>query len=179
MTALAEQLVDDGYQTVQTLGAVYRYMSGMVVPYDRPTDVGLYLEQFTRGAFTASLAEHAAVPLLFGHDRSNINNVIGVAVEWDDAPEGLYASFRVAMAPVAQVAAHHARDGMVTGLSVGFSPVDTHWQRVVKGSWNPDLGPGHMDTAVRTSARLHEVSLTPTPAYATARVMAVQADNIT
>ena len=75
-----------------------------------------------------------------------------------------------------QVAGQHAADGFLTGMSVGFSPVRSTWRYAV--DWNPDLGADHMDHVVRHEARLHEVSLTPTPAYGVARVHVVDAESL-
>ena len=86
--------------------------------------------------------------------------------------DGLWAQFRLAMTPVAQVAGQHAADGFMTGMSVGFSPIRSTWKYA--SEWNPNLGVDHMDHVVRHEALLHEVSLTPTPAYDMARVQSVQ-----
>jgi HK97 family phage prohead protease len=157
--------------TAETLGAVYRSVTGVVVPYNAPADIGLFVERFDRGAFTASLVERSNLPVLLWHD--NRSSPIGVAVAWDDRYDGLHAQFRLSTSAVAQVAGEHARDGFLTGMSVGFSPVRSTWRYAAQ--WNPDLGPDCMDWVTRHEARLHEVSLTPTPAYDAARVYAVDA----
>ena len=176
MTTTAERLVDDGMGTAELLGAVYRSLTGRVVPYGDPTDVGLMVESFDRGAFTGSLVQRSSgVPLLLWHDNRSFP--IGVSEAWDDRSDGLWAQFRLAMTPVAQVAGQHAADGFMTGMSVGFSPIRSTWKYAPE--WNPNLGVDHMDHVVRHEARLHEVSLTPTPAYDTARVQSVQADSLT
>jgi HK97 family phage prohead protease len=171
MTVTATAL-DDGIEAARALGAVYRTITGRVVPYDAPADVGYFSEEFRRGAFTASLAEHAAVPLLFAHNRTSLP--IGVADAWDDRADGLYGRFRLALTPVAQSAGAHAAEGLMTGLSVGFSARQTSWRYVSPERWDPDNGV--IDHAVRTAARLHEVSLVATPAYVGARVVAVDAE---
>jgi HK97 family phage prohead protease len=174
MTTTAERLVDDGLEAAQLLGAVYRSLSGVVVPYNQEADVGFMVESFDRGAFTGSLVQRSNVPLLLWHDHQSFP--IGHAVEWDDRPEGLWGLFVLAMSPVAQVAGQHARDDDLTGMSVGFSPIRSTWHYA--HDWNPHLGPDHMDHVTRHEARLYEVSLTPTPAYDAARVLEVQADSL-
>ena len=42
--------------------------------------------------------------------------------------------------------------------------------------WNPDRGPDHMDHVTIHRARLVEVSLTPTPAFAQAQVLEVSGE---
>ena len=175
MSTTAERLVDDGLEAAEILGAVYRSLSGVVVPYRQPTDVGFMVESFDRGAFTASLVRRANVPLLLWHDNRSFP--IGHAIAWDDRYDGLWGSFALAMTAPAQVAGQQAAEGFLTGMSVGFSPVRSTWRYA--SDWNPDLGADHMDHVTRHEARLHEVSLTPTPAFDAARVQSVQADTLT
>jgi uncharacterized protein len=172
VTTTAERLVDDGLEATRILGAAYRSLSGIVVPYNDAVDVGFFTESFARGAFTASLVRRSNVPLLLWHDNRSFP--IGHAVAWDDRYDGLWGQFTLAMSAPAQVAGQQADEGFLTGMSVGFSPVRSSWRYA--SDWNPDLGPDHMDHVVRHEARLLEVSLTPTPAYDVARVQAVHAD---
>jgi hypothetical protein len=172
MTALAEHLVDDGIAAAQALGEAFTHIVGRVVPYNTWTDVGWFLESFQRGAFTGSLVKQPAVPLLLWHDNRAFP--VGIAEAWDDRPDGLHGRFKVAMTSVAQVAAQQAREGFLTGMSVGFGPIRSTW--TFAADWDPDLGPDHMDRVTRHEARLHEVSLTPTPAYSDAQVSDVHAD---
>jgi HK97 family phage prohead protease len=174
MTATAERLYDDGLEAVQLLGAAFQSLTGLVVPWNTPTDIGLATEEFQRGAFTASLVEWSDIPLLLWHD--NRSWPIGVATDWDDRHDGLHARFRLAMTSVAQSAGMYARDGLLSGLSVGFSPVKSTWRYVPDGQWNPDAGV--LDHVTRHQARLHEVSMTPTPAYAAARVYHVETEAV-
>ena len=171
MSVLADQLVDDGTETAKILGEVFRSITGRVVPYNVPTDVGWFVESFARGAFTSSLVKVPQVPLLLFHDNRSFP--IGHAVAWDDRPDGLHGQFKLAMTPVAQQAGQMARDDFLTGMSVGFGPVRSSWSYAA--DWDPDKGVDHMDRVVRHEARLFEVSLTPTPAYAEAHVYDVQA----
>jgi HK97 family phage prohead protease len=176
MTTVAERLVDHGLEAVLLLGAVYRSLSGIVVPYNQPTDVGFMVESFDRGAFTGSYTERPNVPLLLWHDNRSFPIGHAVAGAWDERFDGLYGEFVLAMTPVAQVAGQAAAEGFLTGMSVGFSPIDSSWHYVA--DWNPDLGPDYMDHVVRHRARLVEVSLTPTPAYDSARVHSVASEAI-
>src|SRR3974377_2459961 len=106
MTTTAERLLDDGLEAAQLLGAVYRSLSGVGVPYGQPTDVGLLVESFGRGAFTGSLVQRSNVPLLLWHDNRSFP--IGHAFAWDDRHDGLYGQFVLAMTPVAKVAGQQA-----------------------------------------------------------------------
>lgn len=174
MSTTAERLFEDGLEAVKLLGSVYHSLAGIVVPYNVPTDVGFMLEQFDRGAFTASLVSRSDVPLLLWHDNRSFP--IGHAVAWDDQPEGLWGEFKLAMTPVAQYTGSQAHEGFLVGMSVGFAAIRSTWRYAA--DWNPLLGPEHMDQVTRHEARLYEVSLTPTPAYVEARVHSVHAESI-
>lgn len=158
---------------LEALGEWFHELEGRVVPYNQPTNVGGFYEQFAPGAFVESIAvSRGALPLLLWHDNKMIP--IGVGVEWSEERDGLYGRFKLASEPVAQVSAQAARDSFLTGMSVGFVPQLTTWQYAP--DWDPDRGV--LDTATRTKARLLEVSLTPTPAYVGALVTNVRAEAV-
>ena len=169
-SALAERLVDDGLEAIADTGVHYRSMTGVVVPYDVAADVGFFTESFARGSFTRSLANKSAVPLLLFHDNRSFP--VGVSELWSDDAIGLIGTFTLNLSVEAQRAGAAAERGELTGLSVGFQPVKSEWQYA--HDWNPDEG--RVDHVTRTRARLLEVSMTPTPAYADAQVLTVSAD---
>ena len=141
-------------------------LSGLAVPYsDEFEDVGWYFERFRKGVFSKSIREAAkGLPLLMFHDSGRLP--VGVSAEWREKDDGLYGVWRIDTAdPVAVEAARKARDGFLTGLSVGFSPSEPGTLR----EWREDEL-----YVTRTEARLLEVSLTPTPAYAGAQVQYVR-----
>lgn len=152
------------------LGEKFTTIVGRVVPYGERTNVGFYTEEVARGCFTESLVVMAKVPLLWSHEQGQLP--VGVADEWEDRSDGLWARFRVSGNPLAQTIAGETRDGFIGGLSVGFVPEESRWTYV--SDWDPDVG--KLDHVVRTRARLLEVSLTPTPAYVGAIVTDVEAE---
>ena len=177
MQALAARFVRPGPMTAtvaEILGERFVSVTGRVVPYDTPTDVGWFIEQFDRGAFTSSLVATPNVPLLLFHNNRTFP--VGHATDWDDRRGRLHGKFELNSTAVAQQAAALARNGDMTGMSVGFGPVRSSW--TFAKDWNPDLGPDHVDRVVRHEARLFEVSLTPTPAYVDAQVLDVQAQSL-
>ncbi len=174
MATTAQGLVDGGLEAVQALGEQFTHITGRVVPYGVETDVGWFLEEFERGAFTNSIVKTPKIPLLLWHDNRSFP--IGSAVSWDDRQDGLHARFRLAMTAVAQQAGQYARDDFLTGMSVGFSPVRSSWSYAAE--WDPERGPEYMDSVTRHEARLLEVSLVSTPAYADAFVYDVQAQAV-
>ena len=171
MSALAETLVDGGYDAAEILGRQYAAITGLVVPYDTPTIVGAYVEEWQRGAFTRSLTKQPRIPLLPFHDSRQIP--VGQSIAWQDEPEGLYGIFKVLMTSAAQVAADWAAQGIVSGLSIGFVGEQADWRYAT--TYAPERGADHMDHVTRTQARLVEVSLVSTPAFADAQVTQVDA----
>ena len=171
MSALAESLVDAGYQAADILGRQYAAITGLVVPYDEPTIVGAYVEQWQRGAFTRSLTRQPKIPLLPFHDARQIP--VGQSIGWQDEPEGLYGIFKVLMTGPAQVMADYAAQGVVSGLSIGFVGEQAEWRYAA--TYAPERGTQYMDHVVRTQARLVEVSLVSTPAFVDAQVTQVDA----
>lgn len=140
----------------------YRHLSGIAVPHDRETDIGWYLEEFAPGSFAKSIKESARdLPLLLFHNAAALP--IGVATQWADESDALRGVWRLDKSDEAQNAARLAADGMLSGLSVRFSPIRSEW--TTAQDFNPDLGPKHKDRVRRTEARLLETSLVSTPAY--------------
>lgn len=142
-----------------------RFIEGIAVPYGVESDVGYYMEQIQRGCFAKSIKEAAkTLPLLTWHDSRSFP--IGKSVEWTELDDGLRAVWELDTDDeTAMTAARKARDGFMTGLSVGFHPIKS--ERVV----DEELGILHVK---RVEARLLEVSVTPTPAYAGAQVALVR-----
>jgi HK97 family phage prohead protease len=152
-------------------------LHGRAVPYGEPADVGWYIETIRAGAFAKSIREAArGLPLLLWHD--NASWPVGAAVDWLDGEDGLDGIWRLDDSPEAQRAARQARDGFLTGMSIGFQPMPngSSWDLVSDDEWNPDTG--NVDRVERTEARLLETSLTPTPAYAGAGVSLVRSSEI-
>lgn len=142
--------------------AGFTRLSGIAVPYDTPTDIGWFMESFSRGSLEKSIKESArALPLLMFHDTQSMP--IGVAESWEDATAGLRGVWRLDDSPTAQRAAKLAADGILNFMSIRFIPVRSEWTYVE--DFAPDLGAAHKDSVVRTEARLLETSLVSTPAY--------------
>ena len=142
-----------------------RWLEGRAVPYGVEQDVGWYLETVRKGAFTKSIREAARrLPLLLWHDSHTFP--IGVSHQWNERDDGLWCTWELDTADERAVeAARKARAGMLTGLSVGFVPIKS--ERTV----DEETGIVHV---TRIEARLLEVSLTPTPAFAGAQVSLVR-----
>ena len=133
---------------------------------------GFFLESLAAGSFDKSLAESAAaLPLLLFHNDDLFP--VGVADDWRANTKRLDGVWRLDESDMAQRAAQLAKDGLLTGLSVGINPIRSDWQFVASDQWNPDLGEAHMDRVTRLESRLLETSLVSTPAFDMARVKLV------
>lgn len=141
-------------------------ITGRAVPYGTWTGLGTGVyERMDRGCFNASIQQNPRLPLLLWHDRHSFP--IGVAEQWDDRADGLYGTWKIDTAdPRATEALRKARNGILNGLSVGFTSdeQDTTF----------DLDDRSNLWITRHAARLAEVSLVPTPAYAGAMVTDVR-----
>lgn len=155
-----------------------RYIEGRAVPYNVWTDTGWYYEQVAPGAFAKSIREAASgLPLLLFHDGRSFP--VGVSERWTEESDGLVGLWRMDEDDQDAVKAlDKAGKRMLTGLSVGFLPIE-NMQRDESGD-TVDVnntvtfdGMG-IPYVTRREARLLEVSLTPTPAYVGAEVIAVR-----
>ena len=138
-----------------------RTISGVAVPFDRPTDVGGYRESFTRGAFARTIAEKGAgrVKALAQHATGVLP--IGRASLLREDPAGLYAELRISRTQLGDEVLALVEDGALDGLSIGFVPL--------RAVHNPSTG-----VLERTEVRLDEVSIVAFPAYDGARVAAIR-----
>jgi HK97 family phage prohead protease len=144
-------------------------------PYDTWTNRGWgnYL-RIRPHAFDKSIAERP-VPLLLFHDNEDLKRIIGKPASWTlDDPIGLIGTWDIDIADEhALEAARKARDGFLTGASVGFNPIRMTEVWNDEDDWDPAVS---RDLAYLQSTLIEgsllELSLTPTPAFAAARVLA-------
>jgi HK97 family phage prohead protease len=139
-----------------------RTITGLAVPWDTPTRVSdggaSYLEAFSRGAFTRTIAERGdRIKFLALHDQRRLP--LGRITSLTEDASGLVIEARVSETSAGDEALTLIRDGALDGLSIGFRPV----RHVVKDG-----------VTVRTEARLNEVSAVSIPAYDDARILAVR-----
>jgi HK97 family phage prohead protease len=153
----------------------YRWLEGRAVPYDTWADIGWFLESHRAGSFKRSTNGRSGVklPLLLMHDNRSLGGTIGHAESWRNDDDGLYGVWRLADTPPAQEAAARADAEDLVGLSVGFQDAAApEWE--FPRDFDPDGGPDAKARVTRVESRLLEVSLTPTPAFATAGVSLVR-----
>jgi HK97 family phage prohead protease len=127
---------------------------GRAVPYDVETRIGNVRESFGPDAFDP--ADVIGKPLAYRHGEP-----IGVITAAENKPDGLYIDFSIANTVMGRDAATLIRTSAARGLSVGFNPSESVWNKA--------------RTIVKhTRAALAEVSVTHLPAYATAGVSAIR-----
>ena len=140
----------------------FEFLAGRAVPYGSWEDIGgWFLESFAPGSLARTTRDNPRLPLLLFHDSRRFP--VGRVDKWVDTEGGMNAVWKMDTAVDAQEAARLARDGMLTGLSVGFVPIAQDLEDRDGREWH-----------TITEARLLEVSMTPTPAYAGAQVQHVR-----
>ena len=146
-----------------------RVLEGCVVPYGEAAEVrdrlgpgewsAPYFEVFEPGAFRKQLRAADKVELVYEH-RDDLASSIGIGHELHDEASGLYGTFGVHPGAFGDQALELVRSGILPGFSIDFVDMYRHWKRTAEG------------TVVRQNCRLRNVSLTRTPAYKSALVLA-------
>ena len=134
-----------------------RVISGKIVPFNGEvgmTSVGPVI--FERGSI--QIPAVSKIKLLAQHEK---NNPIGRMQNYQEASDGIYASFKVSAASKGTDFLIMASEGLIDGLSVGVE--------VISSKERKD------GTLIVTAAKLQEVSLVESPAFDNARVLDVAA----
>ncbi len=159
MSSIERRDLDLGWE-IRDDGGDGRTLVGVVVPYATPTNIGPYVEQFGVGSLRHMVGRAETVKLLAGHHAEQLP--IGRAISLTESTTALTGEFRVSKTSLGDDVLALIRDGAVTGLSVGFVPIDD--------AWSPDRR-----RVTRVRADLVEVSVTAFPAYRDAQIAAVRA----
>jgi HK97 family phage prohead protease len=125
---------------------------GKLVPYETPTKIGGVTESFAREAFDP--ADVIGKPVMWRHGE-----VCGVFTAATNQPDGLYVTGGILDTVQGRDASTLVRAKAVKGLSVGFVPIKSAWDKA-------------RTTVQHLRASMAEGSLTPMPAYATAGISA-------
>jgi HK97 family phage prohead protease len=131
---------------------------GRAVPYGLDTQIGNVRESFAANAFRPE--DVIGKPLAYRHGEP-----IGVITAAKNEADGLYIDFNIANTVQGRDAATLIRTGSAKGLSVGFAPTKSVWNRA-------------KTTVQHLAANLAEVSITHMPAYATAGVSAIREEEM-
>ena len=159
-----------GFQ-IRDVDTASRKIQGRAVPYDVEIDLGWYFESMAAGVFTKSIKESArALPLLLFHDPRSLDTAIGKTDSWQenargaDGIHGLEGVWEIDPGEEEDRALAKVESGSLAFMSVGFQPKAGELGSEYRWDDDDNL---HVR---RKEARLLEVSLTPTPAYADAVV---------
>lgn len=162
-------MTDILFRALEIGDAVGRTLSGVAVPWDRPTTVRdktgpAYVEAFAPQSADASIKQHASFPMFARHDY--VQDPLGVVV-FQRSAEGLIYEAPLSKTARADEMLELVNDGAMRSVSIGFKPIH-EVQRSI-GSVNV--------RAYRTEVALRELSLAPTGfgQYAEAGVSAVRA----
>jgi HK97 family phage prohead protease len=139
-----------------------REISGKIVPMGTGevgnTNLGAYV--FEAGSI--EIADPTKVRLLSQH---NAQKPIGKMISAETREDGIYAVFRLSRSTAGTDALIMAQEGLVTGLSIGAE---------IKAS-----KPSRDGHTVVTAATLKEVSLVTEPAFKSAQVLEIAAEEVT
>jgi uncharacterized protein len=141
-----------------------RTLIGLAAPFNSPTTIrdayGDFTETIVPGAFTRTIAERGSkVRLLGNHDRSSFP--LGKVLRLSESARGLEMEARVSDTTAGNDVLTLVRDGVVSGLSIGFQDMNP--------TWNAD----YTDRQI-TEAKLLEISVVADPAYADAQLTGVR-----
>lgn len=131
-----------------------REVTGIAVPFDTPTAVAGYTEQFARGAIESV----EGVKLFWNHAE-----VIGKVIAGRETDEGYEITARISDTALGRDTYTYLKDEVIDRFSVGFMPVEDRTEED--------------GTLTRTKVDLKEVSLVPFPAYAGATISEVRAES--
>lgn len=123
-----------------------------------------YMTTWAPGCFNAGLADQLPT-VLYGHDSTNLTNVLGRVVDWQDQLQGLLLVAQLDLndaVPLAAQAYAQLQSGTLRGVSVGFIREDSE----------PD--PNFDGCTLITRATMCEISLVIEPAVPGAQVLAVR-----
>ena len=140
-----------------------RRVSGLAIPYgqtDTVSDGGpAYQERWVNGCCARTIAERSGkIQLWTQHDSSKL--AIGKASRMEESTDGLFVEFTVSSTRDGLDALRLIRDDVVTGLSVGFTPI-----RERKAA----------DGAIeRLEIAIREISLVNAPALAGSGITAIR-----
>lgn len=154
---------------IRDLDTKSRRIQGRAVPYGVEIDLGWYYESMAAGVFSKSIKEAArALPLLLFHNPRDLDTIIGSTQSWQenvkgsDGIHGLEGIWGVDEGEEEDRALAKVEAGSLAFMSVGFQPKAGDLGSEYRWDDDDNL---HV---LRKEARLLEVSLTPTPAYADA-----------
>lgn len=138
-----------------------REISGLIVPMGTGEVGHTNLGGAVFEAGSIDVSDISKIKLLSQHQ---ISKPVGRMTSAEIRPEGIYATFKLSRSTGGNDALIQAQEGLVSGLSIGAE--------IIKSKPSRD---GHM---VVSAARLREVSLVTEPAFKSAQVLEIAAEEV-
>jgi len=138
-----------------------REISGKIVPLGTGEVGNTNLGAYTFEAGSIEIADPSKIRLLSQH---SMQKPIGKMISAETRPDGIYAVFRLSRSTAGSDALIMAQEGLVTGLSIGAEIISSKPSR-----------DGH---TVVSAAKLKEVSLVTEPAFKSAQVLEIAAEEV-
>ena len=138
-----------------------REISGKIVPMGTGELGNTNLGAYTFAAGSIEIDDPSKIKLLSQHD---MKKPVGRMVTATVRPDGIYATFKLSRSQAGSDAMIMASEGLVSGLSIGAEIISSQPSR-----------DGH---TVVTAAKLKEVSLVTEPAFKSAQVLEIAAEEM-
>jgi HK97 family phage prohead protease len=138
-----------------------REISGKIVPMGTGEIGSTNLGQYTFAANSIEIADPSKIRLLSQH---SLQKPIGKMISSETRPDGIYAVFRLSRSTAGSDALIMAQEGLVTGLSIGAEIIASK--------------PSKDGYTVVSQAKLKEVSLVTEPAFKSAQILEIAAEEI-
>ena len=139
-----------------------REISGKIVPMGTGEVGHTNLGDYTFAANSIQIEDPSKIKLLSQHD---LKKPIGRMTAAEVRPDGIYATFKLSRSSGGNDALIMAQEGLITGLSVGAEIIASK--------------PSKDGYTVVSQARLKEVSLVTVPAFASAEILEIAAEEVT
>jgi HK97 family phage prohead protease len=138
-----------------------REITGKIVPFGNDEIGSTNLGSYTFEAGSIEIADPTKIKLLSQHD---IKKPVGRMISAEEKEDGIYATFKLSRSQAGTDALIMASENLVSGLSIGAEILASKPSRS-----------GH---TVVTAAKLKEVSLVTEPAFKSAQVLEIAAEEV-
>ena len=138
-----------------------REITGKIVPFGNDEIGSTNLGSYTFEAGSIEIADATKIKLLSQHD---MKKPVGRMVSSEEKEDGIYATFKLSRSQAGTDALIMASENLVAGLSIGAEIVASK--------------PSRNGYTVVTAAKLKEVSLVTEPAFKSAQVLEIAAEEV-
>ena len=138
-----------------------REISGKIVPYGMSEIGSTNLGSYAFEAGSIAIADPTKIKLLAQHDTSR---PVGRMTNFEEKEDGIYATFKLSRSQAGTDAMIMASEGLVAGLSIGAEITASK--------------PSRNGYTIVSAAKLKEVSLVTEPAFKSAQVLEIAAEEV-